>query len=87
MWRDCVSELWTSAVYCSSPRLYEYREPRWNDTDRENQRIRRITSPTATLSARNPTLSDPDMNVGLCCERLATSCLSQSTAHRNHATK
>jgi hypothetical protein len=60
--------------------MYEYREPKWNDIDRKNQRTRRKTCPSATLSTTNPTWSDLATNPGLRGERLVTNCMSNGTA-------
>jgi hypothetical protein len=56
--------------------IYEYEEPRWNDTDRENRITRRKTTPTATLSTTNPTWDDWGANTGLRGERSAANLLS-----------
>jgi hypothetical protein len=46
----------------------------------ENQRTRRKTCPSATLSTTNPTWIDPGANPGLQGERPATNDLSHGTA-------
>ena len=46
----------------------------------ENLSTRRKTCPSATLSTRNPTWTDPGSNPGLRGERPATNRLSHSTA-------
>jgi len=59
--------------------IYEYGEPRWNDTERENGRTRRKACPCVTLSTTKFTWTDPDANPGFRGERPATS-LSNGTA-------
>jgi hypothetical protein len=56
--------------------VYEIGEPWWNDIDRGNQRTRRKTRPSATLSATNPTWTDPDLHG----QRPVTNHLSHGTA-------
>jgi hypothetical protein len=45
-----------------------------------NRRTWRKTCPSATLFTINPTWTDPGTNLGLRSQRLATNCLSHSTA-------
>jgi hypothetical protein len=53
-------------------------EYQWNDTDRENKITQRKTSPSDTMSTKNPIPTD----VGLCNERSATNCLSHGKARQ-----
>jgi hypothetical protein len=46
----------------------------------ENRRTLRKTCPSPTLSTTNPTWTDLGANMGLCCEKLATNCLSHGMA-------
>jgi hypothetical protein len=46
----------------------------------ENRSTRRKTCPSATLSIKNPTWTDPESNPGLRGERPATNRLSHGTA-------
>jgi hypothetical protein len=50
----------------------------------ENQRIRRKTCPSATLSTTNPTWIDSGSNLSLRGERLATNDLSHGTAQEQY---
>jgi hypothetical protein len=47
----------------------------------ENRSTRREICPSATLSATNPTWTDPGSNPGLCSERPATNRLSRGMAY------
>jgi hypothetical protein len=49
----------------------------------ENRRTQRKTCPSATLSARNPTWTDPATNLDLCSERPVTNHLSHDIAYIN----
>jgi hypothetical protein len=60
--------------------VHEYGKRRWNDTDMGNQRTRRKTCPSATLSTTKPTRIDPGANPGLRGDRPATNRLSNSMA-------
>jgi hypothetical protein len=51
--------------------IYEYREPWWNDTDREKPKNLEETCPSATLFTTNPTCFNTGANVGFLTERLA----------------
>jgi hypothetical protein len=75
-----VSELLPLTYIVHPQKIYEYGEWRWNDIDGENQRTRRKTCPSATLSTTNPTRTDPGKNLGLCSERLASNNLSHGMA-------
>jgi hypothetical protein len=55
-------------------------EGRWNEIDRGNRSTRGKTCPSATLSTRNPILTDPESNPDLSGERLATNRLSYAMA-------
>jgi hypothetical protein len=57
--------LWTAATngpFVHPQMIYEYGEPRQNDTDIETWRTRRKTCPSVTLSTTNPTWIDPGTN-------------------------
>jgi hypothetical protein len=43
--------------------MNEYGEPQWNELTEENQRTRRKTCPSATLSTTNPKRTDPGTNL------------------------
>jgi hypothetical protein len=56
---DCVCELWPPTGLLFIPQMiYEYEEPRWNDIDRRNLRIRRERCPIVTFSPTNPLWTD-----------------------------
>jgi hypothetical protein len=55
-------------------------EPWWNDIDRKVQRTQRRTRPSATLSTKNSTWTDQDVNLGCRDERTETNCLSHGMA-------
>jgi hypothetical protein len=70
--RGCLLAL----AYYALPRLYEFGERRWNDTDREKSKYSEKNLPSATLFTTNPTWIDPGQNPGLRGERPATNDLS-----------
>jgi hypothetical protein len=60
--------------------LHENGDAWWNGIDGGNRRTRRKICPSATLSATNPTWTEPGKNTGLHGERHATNGLSHGTA-------
>jgi hypothetical protein len=64
-------------TYCSSPRSYELESDGGMILTGENQRTRRRTCPSATMSTTNPTWIDPCANPGFRGDRPATNLLSQ----------
>jgi hypothetical protein len=60
--------------------IYEYGEPRRNDTDGENRRSLKKACPSATLSITNPTCKDPGTKPGLFGERPTANRLSHGFA-------
>jgi hypothetical protein len=70
---DYVSELRLPAgLLFNLQMIYEFGEPRWNDTDRENRRTRRKTCLSTTLPTTNPTWTDLGANPSLRGQRPAT---------------
>jgi hypothetical protein len=73
---DDVSELRPPTQLLFIPQvIYEYGQPRWNDTGKGNRRTPRKTCLSATFSTINPT-----PNAGLRGERLVSNRLSHDTA-------
>jgi hypothetical protein len=76
--------LWTAAtnrLLVHPQMIHEYKEPRWNNTDRGKPKNSEKTRPSATLSTTSPTRIDPSANPGLRGERPATNGLSHGTAY------
>jgi hypothetical protein len=67
-------------VHCSSSRWCMSMDSHGRMILMGNRRTRRKTCPSATLTSANPTWTDSGMNMGLCCERPVTNCLSHSIA-------
>ena len=55
-------------------------EHRWNGIDGKTEVLGGKTCPSATLSTKNPTWTDPGLNPGLRGERPATNHVSHGTA-------
>jgi hypothetical protein len=60
--------------------MYNYREPWWNDIEREKPKNSEKICPSATLSTTNLTVTDPGTNLDLRGEKSATNRLSHRTA-------
>jgi hypothetical protein len=79
-----VRRLWTAASngpIIPPPAIYQYGEPRWNDTDRRDQRTGRETCVNATLPITNIKWTDPGANPGLSDKRPVTNRLSHGIAY------
>jgi hypothetical protein len=67
-------------AFCSSPRWYEYGEPRWKDIDTGKPKNSEKPLSQCHFCTTNPTWTDPDANTGLVCEKPATNRLNHGTA-------
>jgi hypothetical protein len=67
-------------AYRSSPKLNEYGQPRWNDTDRGQQKNSDKNPSQCHFFTTNPTWTDWGTNPGLRRKRPAANSLSQGIA-------
>jgi hypothetical protein len=68
---DDASELRTPTGLLFIPQVtYEYGEPRWNDTDREQLKSPKETCSSDNVSTTNPIRTDSSANLGLRGERI-----------------
>jgi hypothetical protein len=60
--------------------IYEYGEPRWNDTDGKNEELGEKSVSVPLCPPKKTTWAELVTNLGLCHERPATNCLSYGMA-------
>jgi hypothetical protein len=80
---NCVSELRPpTGLLLNPPIIYEYSEPRWNDTDRRNRRTCRKPIPVPLCQPQNSTGTEPGSKTGFRGERPATNRLGHGAVER-----